>query len=342
MKEYPTSVQLSVVVPLYNEIENLDELHSRLQQACRKVCTNFALVFVDDSSSDGTVEALHALVNDHAEVNAVFLSRNFGQPAAIMAGLANANSQCVVLLDGDLQDPPELIEQLFNRWRAGAEVVIAQRRSRQERGLRGLALRSFHKVFSFLADSKITPNTGTFCLLDRKAVESICQLPEKHRFFPGLRSWIGHNCDTVLYDRADRLHGEPKQNFRRLFRYAFDGIFSFSFKPLRLMTAVGTCIFACSIVLAIWFICKRLLGYEDASTGFTTLTCGILGLGGFQMIGMGILGEYVGRIYEEVKNRPPYVIAQQSGKHVGSQKSQPTSDDQDVITIGDNKYKKVA
>ena len=343
MTEKLPRIQLAVVVPLYNEIENLTELHDRLHHVCRKVSEEFALIFVDDASSDGTTEALNELAANYSEVNVISLSRNFGQPAAILAGLSNSNSECSVLLDGDLQDPPELIEQMFEKWLSGAEIVIAQRKSRRERGLRGLALRSFHRVFAFLADSNITPNTGTFCLLDRKAVDSICQLPEKHRFFPGLRSWVGFKYGIVQYDRADRLHGEPKQTFRRLFKYALDGIFSFSFKPLRLMTFVGTCICACSLILATWFICKRLIGIEDASTGFTTLTCGILGLGGFQMIGMGILGEYVGRIYEEVKNRPAYFVSKKTGKHLNTtMNTENERTEKDVITIGGTRYRKVA
>jgi polyisoprenyl-phosphate glycosyltransferase len=312
----PSNTDLAVVVPLYNEIENLRELHDRLLQACRQVTSNFALIFVDDNSTDGTSQQLQQLVASNAQVNVISMSRNFGQPAAIMAGLANTNSKCVVLLDGDLQDPPELISELYQQWRQGNQVVIAQRRSRQERGIRGFALRSFHKVFSFLADSKITPNSGTYCLLDRRAVSTICQMPEAHRFFPGLRAWVGFKQTTVQYDRADRLHGQPKQTFRRLFRYALDGIFSFSFKPLRLMTVAGMLICSTSIVLVMWLLFNRVLGAQDAINGFNTLMCAVLCLGGFQLMGMGILGEYIGRIYDEVKRRPAYIVARQTGLHV--------------------------
>jgi dolichol-phosphate mannosyltransferase len=211
-------------------------------------------------------------------------------------------------MDGDLQDPPELIPQLVTQWKFGNQVVIAERTSRKESFLRGLAFKTFHRCFRYLADSQIPPNTGTFCLLDRAAADSICSLPESHRFFPGLRAWVGYKQTMVKFARPPRAGGEPKQTFVRLLKYALDAVFGYSFKPLRLLTGVGVSICMLSFMLAAWFMTKRMLGWETASIGFTTLTCAVFGLGGFQLIGMGVLGEYIGRIYDEVKARPQYIV----------------------------------
>ncbi len=302
--------QLDVVVPLWNEREILPELNRRLVAALESIDCRWRIWYIDDGSSDGTpddVVQLHELDNRIALLR---LSRNFGQPAAIAAGLSSADADCVVVMDGDLQDPPELIPTMFARWRSGDAVVIARRKARAERGVRGLGLRGFHRLFQYLADAAIPPHTGTFCLLDRSAADAIQAMPECHRFFPGLRARAGFRQTLLDYDRPERAGGAPKQSLRRLFRYAADAVFSFSFKPLRLVTACGSLVCAVALLLASFFLLKRLLGWEVASLGFTTLSCCVLGLGGLQLISIGILGEYVGRIYEEVKRRPPYVIAQ--------------------------------
>lgn len=322
--------ELDVVIPVFNEIEIIEQLHTRVVAACEKTCLKYRIIYVDDGSSDGTPEwlARHAIADepespaqrlgfvDHdmpnGRVSLLELSRNFGQPSAILAGLQHSQGDCLVLMDGDLQDPPELIPEMVERWKTGDQVVIAQRTSRQETLLRGLAFKAFHKFFRYLSDSKIPPNTGTFCLLDRVAADSICQLPESHRFFPGLRAWIGYQQSMLSFQRPPRAGGEPKQTFVRLLKYALDAVFGYSFKPLRLLTTAGIAICALSFGLACWFLFKRVIGWEVASIGFTTLTCAVLGLGGFQLIGLGILGEYIGRIYDEVKARPQFMIARQS------------------------------
>ncbi|MFK7767118.1 MAG: hypothetical protein AB8B55_07835, partial [Mariniblastus sp.] len=188
---------------------------------------------------------------------------------------------------------------------------IARRTSRKETFLRGFAFKAFHGCFRYLSDSQIPSNTGTFCLLDRVAADSINSLPESHRFFPGLRAWVGYRQTMLEFKRPPRAGGEPKQTFVRLLKYALDAVFGYSFKPLRLLTAAGLLICSLSFMLAGWFIFKRVAGLETASIGFTTLTCAVFGLGGFQLIGMGILGEYIGRIYDEVKARPQFIVSQQ-------------------------------
>jgi len=299
---------IEVVVPLFNEEENVPELFRRLTDACTESAEAWRILFVDDGSKDKTVKILRELVRSDTRYSIIELSRNFGQQAAISAGLSQVRADAVILLDGDLQDPPELIPELVDAWRNGGQVVLARRRSRKESGLRRIGFEVFHRVFKHLVDVQVPPNTGTFCLLDCEALEALQQLPEVHRFFPGLRSWIGFDQVFVEYDRHERYMGAPKQTMKRLFRYASDGVLSFSFKPLRLMTVSGFSICAISFLVAITFVVKRMLGAELAPVGFTTICCAVFGLGGMQLIGMGILGEYIGRIYEESKQRPLFVV----------------------------------
>lgn len=264
-------------------------------------------------------------INGDSRCQIVQLSRNFGHQPAITAGLQVAEGDAVILLDGDLQDPPELIPDLVKAWQAGGQVVIARRRSRQESGLRRLCFETFHRVFKYLVDLDVPANTGTFSLLDRAALEALNSLPESHRFFPGLRAWVGFRQTFVEYDRPDRHLGSPKQTFTRLFRYAADGVLSFSFRPLRLITFGGFGICGLAFVIAVWFVAKRLLGLETAPLGFTTLCCAVFELGGLQLIGLGILGEYVGRIFEQSKGRPLFIIKRasaNSAEHSGARRRQ--------------------
>lgn len=317
--------KLDVVIPVFNEVEIIDQLHSRVVAACQATGLQYEIIYVDDGSHDETANWIldkevssPRATNKNPElrlynhnVSLLRLSRNFGQPSAILAGLKKSTGDCVVILDGDLQDPPELIPEMVRLWQAGDEVVIAQRKTRKETFLRGLAFRTFHWCFRYLSDSNIPANTGTFCLLDQRAASEISALQESHRFFPGLRTWVGFKQTNLQFDRQERAGGQPKQTFVRLIRYALDAIFGFSLKPLRVLTAVGSAICIISFSLAVWFLFKRVIGWETASIGFTTLTCAVFGLGGFQLIGMGILGEYIGRIYDEVKGRPQFVVAEE-------------------------------
>jgi glycosyltransferase involved in cell wall biosynthesis len=236
------------------------------------------------------------------------LSRNFGQQAAIAAGLAASAADATVVMDGDLQDPPELIPEMVASWQAGAEVVQAQRRTRQERGVRRWSLALFHRLFGWLADFPIPADVGVFGLLDRKALEELNRLREKNRFLPGLRAWVGFDQRVVSYDREARASGLPKQSFGRLLHYALNGIFSFSYKPLRLMVLAGAVICVMGFALAGRFVIRRLAGVEQAQMGFTTLVTLVLFMGGVQLVSIGLLGEYLARIYDEVKARPLFIV----------------------------------
>jgi glycosyltransferase involved in cell wall biosynthesis len=266
-------------------------------------------VFVNDGSADHSAELIRAKGARDARFELVELSRNFGFQSALSAGIAHAMAaDAVVTMDADLQDPPEVIPGMVAAWRSGAEVVRAVRRSRKETGVRRLGFDIFHSVFGRLTDIPIEANTGTFGLLGKTALEAFAQLPERHRFFPGLRAWIGFNAADFTYDRQERAAGKPKQTFRRLIRYAVDGFFSFSYLPLRVLTYTGMIVSSLGFALGFYFIVKRLLGVETATTGFTTLVSLVTFLGGIQMIGIGVLGEYLGRVYDEVKQRPIYLI----------------------------------
>lgn len=308
------SMKLDIVIPIYNEQENLPELCRRLTLACDGMAdVHWRVIFVNDHSRDDSVRMILEQRQRDPRFALVELSRNFGHAAAISAGMAHADGDAVVLMDGDLQDPPEVIPDMLKAWRDGGQVVLAMRRSRSEKGLRRLGFELFHRGFGFISDYPIPPNTGVFGLMDRCAVVEFNRLGERSRFIPGMRQWIGFEQREVFYDRQDRAAGEPKQTFRRLVHYALDGVFSFSYKPLRLMTYAGIAISALGFATACYFIIKRLAGVESASTGFTTLVTLVLFLGGIQLIALGLLGEYLGRIYDEVKNRPLFIVRARHG-----------------------------
>jgi dolichol-phosphate mannosyltransferase len=218
----------------------------------------------------------------------------------------------VVLIDGDLQDPPEVIPELVRKWQEGYQVVLAERRTRAEGGARGIGFRLFYPIMRRVTDLPTAPDAGVFGLMGRAVVNEFNKLPERNRFIPGLRSWLGFKTGAVLYDRQDRAAGKPKQTLGKLIKYAADGMISFSYKPLRYVTRLGLAIAAASCALAIWYLIDFFLHHKPI-TGFTTTIVCVLFLGSVQLISVGILGEYIGRIYEEVKQRPLYVVRETLG-----------------------------
>ena len=306
---------IAVVIPVFNEAAVLPELFRRLESVFTSAPdVRWTVVFVNDGSRDQTRDLIAARITVDPRFRMVDLSRNFGHQAALTAGLASVgDADAVVTMDADLQDPPELIPDLVGAWRSGAEVVLAVRRSRPETGLRRAGFDLFHGLFRLLVDFPIEPNTGTFGLLGKGAVAAFNQLSETHRFFPGLRSWVGFPRAEIFYDRQERAAGPPVVTFRKLVAYALDGVFSFSYLPLRVLTYAGTLIASLGFVVGCFFVVKRLLGFEIAQTGFTTLVTLVLFLGGVQLIGIGIVGEYLGRIYDEVKRRPHYIVKSRMG-----------------------------
>lgn len=298
--------RVSVVVPIYDEEALLLELHSRLGTVLSTLGEDWEVIFVDDGSRDGSPSLLDGFARADPRFKVVHLSRNFGHQQALTAGLHRARGDGVVLMDGDLQDPPEVIAPLVRTWKEGNDVVLAVRRSRPERGARRLGFDTFYRVMRFLSDLDLGVQSGVFCLLDRNLVEHLNALPEHNRYIPGLRGWLGFRQGVVLYDREERRGGKAKQSFPRLVRYGLDAIFSFSYKPLRLASFTGALIWLLAGLYALLLLTARLLEF-NVVRGFTTTTVAVLGLGGLQLLCLGILGEYLARIYDEVKRRPLFI-----------------------------------
>ncbi len=303
---------ISAVVPIFNEQQVLPEFYRRISAALDAAGESWELIFVNDGSRDNSPAILRELHATDARVKVVNLSRNFGHQPAVSAGIHAAKGACVVLIDGDLQDPPELIPEMIGKWREGFQVVLGERKSRTEGGLRGIGFKLFYPILRRITDLPSAPDAGIFGLMDRSLVDEFNKLPERNRFIPGLRSWLGFKQTSVLYDRQDRAAGKPKQTFRRLIKYAADGMVSFSYKPLRAATYFGFSVSAAAFTLALYYFITFFI-YAKPITGFTTTVIFVLFLGGIQLITVGILGEYIGRIYEEVKQRPLYVVQEKLG-----------------------------
>ncbi|MFH0845237.1 MAG: glycosyltransferase family 2 protein, partial [Pseudomonadota bacterium] len=274
-------MKLDIVIPIFNEQENLPELYRRLREVCEQLHDmTWRIIYVNDGSHDDSMNIMLGQRRRDSRVEIIDLSRNFGQQAAIAAGLAHTEGDVVIVMDGDLQDPPELIPELLSRWREGFQIVRAHRLTRKERGIRRLGFDLFHRIFGCISDFPVPPHSGVFALLDRRTTSELNRLTEKNRFLPGLRSWVGFKQGEVHYDRQERAGGLPKLTLKRLIRYALDAIFSFSYKPLRIMTGTGILISGAGFILAGIFVIKRLAGIETAQTGFTTLVTVVLFLGG--------------------------------------------------------------
>ncbi len=304
---------ISVVVPIYNEQENLPELRRRMTAALDATGESWELLLVNDGSRDRSVDMIRQIHAEDPRIKLVHLSRNFGHQPAVTAGVHFARGDCVVLIDGDLQDPPEVIPEMVAKWREGFAVVIGQRNSRASEGaMRNLGFKLFYPVWRMISDLPTGPDAGIFGLMDRKVVEEFNKLPERNRFIPGLRSYLGFKQGAVSYDRQERAAGQPKQTLRRLMKYAMNGIISFSIKPLRVATYMGLLVAITAFGLGLFYV-LTFFAWSKQITGFTTTIVSVLFLGGVQLITIGILGEYIGRIYEEVKQRPLYVVEQTLG-----------------------------
>jgi|SRR5437016_1032297 len=297
---------ISVVVPIYNEEENIPAFHAAVSTVMEQTGEDWEIVFVNDGSRDTSLSLLLGIQQRDPHVTVVEFSRNFGHQPALTAGLATAKGDAVILMDGDFQDPPEVLPRLIDAWKTGARVVIAERTSRAEKGLRGRLFPVFYKIMGFLSDFPIPLNAGIFGLLDRQAADAINNLQEGNRYLPGLRAWVGFPTAFVYYDRADRLAGEPKQTMLKLFKYAMDAIFSFSYKPLRIGLVFGGAVLAFALAMSLILLIRGFLGH--AASGNAGIILSVLFLGGVQLICIGLVGEYIGRVYDEVRRRPLYLI----------------------------------
>lgn len=296
---------VSVVVPIYNEEELIERFHEAVSSALQRVADEWEVVYVNDGSTDSSLELLKGLQAFDAHVVIVDLSRNWGHMGAISAGLRTARGRAVILMDGDFQDPPEILPQLIDAWREGAEIVVGVRRSRQERRkVLAKLFPLFYRVLGALSDYPIPLNAGIFSLMDRKAVDSVNAMGEKSRYLPGLRAWVGYRNAVVYYDRQDRLGGDGKLSFMSRIKYAMDAIASFSYKPLRL--SFGLFCFA-TCMAAVFLLLMLLSTSALESVGFGVASC-VFFVGGLLLLCLGVLGEYLGRVYDEVRSRPLSII----------------------------------
>jgi dolichol-phosphate mannosyltransferase len=310
--------EISIVVPLYNEEENLPELYRRLTCCLEQQMFDYELVFVNDGSKDATPATIDGLSATDPHVVGLHLSRNFGHQAAVSAGIDHARGRAVVVMDGDLQDPPEVLPQLIECWREGYDVVYAVRQNRKEGPLKRLGYFLFYRLLRLISDLDIPLDSGDFCLMDRKVVAALKALPEKVRFVRGLRTFVGFRQTGLHYDRAARNAGRPKYSFLALFRLATDGLISFSNYPLRLVTHLGFVTISLALVLSIWVLADAVAN-QSAPHGWASTMVVVLFMGAIQLLSLGIMGEYMRRIFIESKGRPTYVVARIQGRQRGPQ-----------------------
>ena len=301
------NIQLSVVVPLFNEEDNVNALFDRIQKVLGEMDLTTELIFVNDGSKDKTLAKVFIIAQQHKWVKYIDFSRNFGHQLAIFAGIERANGQYIVVMDGDGQDPPECIPELYEKALSGYEVVYAKRRKRKgENFMKKFTAKVFYRILARITQIEIPVDTGDFRIIHRKIRDILVTMPEQHKYIRGQISWIGFNQTFIEYDRDERMHGETKFTYKKMMRFALDGISSFSTWPLKVATITGFVVSGASFLLILYSLYQKFFGYTER--GWTSMQISILFLGGIQLIGIGILGEYLGRVSDNVKNRPHYII----------------------------------
>ncbi len=304
----------SFIVPIYNEEDTLFEMYRRVRAVMDQMDGPVELVLVNDGSRDRSLSLMRELHEKDPQVCYLSLARNFGHQVAVTAGLNFVRGQAIVILDADLQDPPELIPALVEQWQQGYQVVYAQRTKRlRESWFKRLPAYVFYRLMRRLADVEIPVDTGDFCLMDRQVVDVLNTMPERNRYIRGLRSWVGLQQTSVYFEREPRFAGEVKYTFRKSLSLAVNSLVSFSKLPLRLSTYVGLVAAVAAVLMAVLVLYWRIVAPTSPLTGFASIMIAIFFLGAVQLVSIGILGEYVGRIYEEVKGRPLYVLSEVAG-----------------------------
>ena len=308
----PACVDLSVIVPIYNEEANIAELHRRLTGVVEgmKLAGGYELIFINDGSRDQSLPMLRALAAHHPQVRYLDFSRNFGHQIAVTAGLDQARGEAVVIIDADLQDPPELIVDLYARFRQGYDVVYAKRRSRVgESQAKKLTAKVFYRILARITRISIPVDTGDFRIISRRVLLALRQMPEQHKFLRGQIAWVGFRQTFVEYDRAQRAGGETGYTYRKMLRFALDGITGFSDAPLKAATLMGFTVSGVAFLLMLYTLYARLVR-QDYEPGWASLMMSILFLGGVQLIAVGVIGEYIARLSANVRQRPLYILAE--------------------------------
>ena len=333
-------IELSLVVPLFNESEVFEKLTQRLIATMDQAPFACEAILIDDGSTDGTRDHITHLCQTDPRFRGVLLSRNFGHQKAVSAGLDHARGKTVGVIDGDLQDPPELLLDFHKKLSAGYDVVYAVRKNRKENFLKRFCYFAFYRLLQKVSTVDIPLDSGDFCLMNRDVVDQIRCMPERHRFIRGMRSWVGFRQTPYEYDRSSRQAGDSKYSIAKLLKLALDGVFTFSETPLRIATCCGATVATFAMLWAVYILGWRLLGDANQLPGFATTACGMFFLGGVQLICLGILGEYIARIHSEVKRRPIYIVEKvvefSSAERVRSEVSIENSIEQEIEQIRRN------
>ncbi|NQX88147.1 MAG: glycosyltransferase family 2 protein [Halioglobus sp.] len=307
------SLELSVVIPIYYSAKIFPELYGRLCRAIESVTTDFEIIAVVDGCTDNSAEVVAGVHARDERVKLIEFSRNFGNQMAISAGLRRSRGNMVVVIDDDLEDPPELIPDLVDKAREGFDVVYAKRRKRDIPSLQHTIFKSYYRFFNRLSNFEVPGDVGDYCLMRRPVIDVLNSMPENHRYIRGLRSWVGFRQTGVEFDRDARHSGHSGFSFGGYFRFALDGIYSFSHLPLMLSTYLGFLISFVSFLLGVGFLLAKLAGYLPNVPGWASLAVIVLFIGGVQLLSLGVAGQYIGRIYDEVKRRPLYIVSRSLG-----------------------------
>lgn len=302
--------KITLVIPMYYEEKVANECYKRVKENLDKLENyEYEIIFVNDGSKDKTLEILEEISKKDENVKIISFSRNFGHQAAVTAGLQYVTGDCILIMDADLQDPPELIPDMLKLWEEGNEVIYGQRKSREgESAFKLFTAKMFYKTLNALSDVEIPKDTGDFRLVDRKVVDTINSLPEHNKFLRGLFSWVGYKQTPFMYERKERFAGDTKYPLKKMLKLASDGIISFSTKPLKLVGALGIISIVISVLLLIYALVSYIFNLNNLSAGWTSIMVAITFFSGIQLMSIWIIAEYVGRIYDETKQRPQYII----------------------------------
>ncbi len=303
--------KISVVIPMYCEEEVADICYKRVVNNLKKLSDKYSyeIIFINDGSKDSTLKILKKIASNDDNVKIISFSRNFGHQAAVTAGIRNVTGDAVIIMDADLQDPPELFEGMIEKWEEGYEVVYGKRKTREGESIfKLLTARMFYNTLNKLSEIEIPKDTGDFRLVDRKVIDVIASLPEHNKFLRGLFSWVGFNQYAYEYNRVNRVAGRTKYPFKKMFKLATDGILSFSAKPLKVVGAIGFFSVIVSIAILVYSIVSFVFKLNSLTPGWTSIMCTMTFIGGIILISLGMIGEYIARIYEESLGRPEYII----------------------------------
>ncbi len=302
-------LEISIIIPIYNESLNISALYSRLESVMQKMNVSYEMIFVNDGSKDDSIEQIKSLAKQYSAIKYIDLSRNFGHQIAVSAGLDRADGEKIVIIDADLQDPPELIIDLYAKMKEGYEVVYAKRKRRRgESFLKLLTAKAFYRILANITTIDIPVDTGDFRLIDKKVVQALRQMPETHKFLRGQISWVGYSQTFVEYERSERNAGKTGYTYRKMLRFALDGITAFSNFPIKLVTVMGFVVSLFAFLMIAYTVFIKYFTSQEIEKGWTSIMVGILFLGGVQLISIGILGEYISRINTDVRKRPLYFI----------------------------------